>query len=123
MPYIITATTPRFMESTAGLSRMSPTRTRTAVATLDEARLVASGIWQKRLGYRKYGPTPDDLARYGNWAVPESGGTIGPLPDGTVIEVRLVDLSDLAETVGYIDETDSMDSDQGDILAAFNAQQ
>jgi hypothetical protein len=46
---------------------------RRAVATLDEARAVAFCVM------------PGGVAEA--LALPESGGTIGPLPDGTVIEV------------------------------------
>lgn len=48
---------------------------RRAVATLDEARM---HVWR----------TVSLQAAYAVSALPESGGTVGPLPDGTVIEVE-----------------------------------
>lgn len=54
--------------------------TRTAVATLDEARKV---VW----GPLDWRGTCEHIS--------ESGGTVGPLPDGTVIEVRQVSLDEI----------------------------
>lgn len=69
---------------------------RTAVATLDEARETAhqiagaSGVWVK--------------VRPHVWdakGLPEAGGTVGPLPDGTVIEVkRVLAAPELARATG-----------------------
>jgi len=58
-------------------NRWPPDHTRTAVATLDEARAVALDV----LGDHGY-VEPLNL--------PADGGTVGPLADGTVIEVRRV---------------------------------
>lgn len=56
-----------------------------AVATLEEARTVpVAHIEHASIGSR------DDWAdaHYAAQTLPESGGTVGPLPDGTIIEVR-----------------------------------
>lgn len=56
-------------------------------------------------------PTKADRAKYPNWPerwpdrlIPESGGTIGPLPDGTLIEVEQINWFDVAKTT--IDDLD-----------------
>ena len=36
-------------------------------------------------------------------AVPEAGGTIGPLPDGTVIEVQPIHVTDPAMHAGWVE--------------------
>lgn len=64
--------------------------TQHAVATLDEARdFIATGI------------DPNDSDSRDHYAdvraLDENGGTIGPLPDGTVIEVKRVGWFDLAD--------------------------
>jgi hypothetical protein len=97
MPYIITTKTAEAREATAQLNsdeamtltldeakrREATGTTRRAVATLDEAHDEAAGRVQAVVGAP---PQPDEwdvqLAR-----ITESGGTVGPLPDGTVIEV------------------------------------
>jgi hypothetical protein len=83
-----------------------------AVATLEEARTHL-------------------LDRYGSWwtsgaheslardvvTLPGSGGTVGPLPDGTVIEVRRVGLNDLRTGTGTL----AMSRDE--LIADFNARE
>jgi hypothetical protein len=83
----------------------------TAVATLDEARSHAGALcdhWNA-----DYQPFEREARR-----LPESGGTIGPLPDGTVIEVRQVSRNELSAEGGYptpyFKSTDAL-------IAAFNA--
>jgi hypothetical protein len=56
---------------------------------------------------RRAVPTPDKVwdhlpreARKHLIGLPESGGTVGPLPDGTVIEVEQVDLRELRKRAG-----------------------
>lgn len=69
------------------------TESRLAVATLDEARIGASmEVRQAELRADEQGiGTPWHDAEDACYDLPESGGTVGPLPDGTVIEVRQVD--------------------------------
>jgi len=73
-PYIIT-TKPHFY---------SDPPTEHAVATLDEARSYCRAeVRRTAKGHLSVGRLGLAIAR-----MPETGGTIGPLPDGTVIEVR-----------------------------------
>jgi hypothetical protein len=53
----------------------------------------------------------EDAAR----SLPKAGGTVGPLPDGTVIEVKSIDWPDL-----FIDGGPALFS-ESDILDAYNA--
>ena len=84
MPYIIT--TKRLMPHDAGArAHNSDDWPRTAVATLDEARHEAWGVVQGRnwmTDVSAYQAVSDEAR-----ALPTEGGTVGPLPDGTVIEV------------------------------------
>lgn len=89
------------------------------VATLEEAREIA--LSSVLSGERAHGD-PEWVGRYSELdanarELPESGGKVGPLPDGTVIEVtnvvwawlvgvledRGVDLSDIEEDIEMID--------------------
>jgi len=80
MPYIITTHTRKdAIERSVGLA---PRPSRRAVATLEEARDVAEDAV---IGEGRFDNDEAFLAAI--VALPESGGTIGPLPDGTVIEV------------------------------------
>jgi hypothetical protein len=122
MPYIIVTETPSPLDQQG----VEPTIDRTAVATLDEARWnVADAIGRAEWSTEAPGQpwdgafTPDERGQ-ADEAVSESGGTVGPLPDGTVIEVRSVEWSALADHVA--DERDQHIRDSPDaILAAFNA--
>jgi hypothetical protein len=89
MPYIVT--TKRELEDD-GMGRAWFERvSRHAVATLDEARETAlRAVGERRDMY--YCEMED--------AVPESGGTVGPLPDGTVIEVEQRSRNWLADRLG-----------------------
>ena len=79
--YIITTTTPDTDPGPKG----PPQVTRRAVATLDEARTAVADIVRQRYPDRH----PKTLmVRAALTMRPEQGGTVGPLPDGTVIEVR-----------------------------------
>ena len=78
----------------------APRVSRVAVATLDEAQHEVDVITAGR-----------DAS-----VVPESGCTIGPLPDGTIIEVKAVTTRELSE------QTESAPlAPLRDVLAAFNA--
>jgi hypothetical protein len=69
--------------------------TRTAVATLDEARIEARIVVATERAID--GASEQIISRAMQTAdtLPESGGTIGPLPDGTVIEVREMTYEDI----------------------------
>jgi hypothetical protein len=78
-PYIVTTKRRGYMG--LGLVRSPRVVSRRAVATLEEARdfiyslCAETDVDDERIA--------DDIDR-----LPESGGTVGPLPDGTVIEVE-----------------------------------
>jgi len=128
MPYVITTSNPtlRAAFDEAGgrgidlAERIDAAESRTAVATLDEARQTTLGAV---IGDRDY----EDIRHVDVHAahiMDESGGTIGPLPDGTVIEVRPTSWLDLAASCDTdVDASDGYitDDEQADILAAFNA--
>lgn len=99
MPYVIETTTP---PCGAQFRRCQDpehaTVTSYAVATLDEAREAVQDIAAEVTSSHPYAldaeptwPERDALA------IPEHGGTVGPLPDGTVIEVRQVSWDELAK--------------------------
>lgn len=88
-----------------------PPWNRTAVADLDEARAVA------RTDAGDCGATgPDDQVNVAILDLSESGGTVGPLPDGYVIEVLSVCWN---WVIGQADDagidTDEVYADGGDI--------
>lgn len=88
MPYVIT--TRRYDDPYAhdpALLDLS----RVAVATLAEARETVGLILDEQDQSR----WPAELNPYA--PVPESGGTVGPLPDGTIIEVTHVKWDELRE--------------------------
>ena len=100
---------------------------RTAVTTLDEARDCAAQAVESAPAAQAVGSATDDRlwsARDAALTLDESGGSIGPLPDGTVIEVTQVCwqwIIGMADDRGI--DTDAVHEDGGDlaILAAFNA--
>jgi hypothetical protein len=119
MPYIIETTIPG-----CGTRCGEPeecervTESRHAVATLEEAREHAVNAWYSR--------EPGDrdehsLARRDTCLrLPESGGTIGPLPDGTVIEVKPVDYELLRHLSGKLDGYSALKPVLPQIIAAYN---
>ena len=90
-------------------------------ATLEEAReaahvIVAESATAASLAVTTtagWAPHDDDAI-----ALPESGGTVGPLPDGTVIEVEPSTYDDLADAAEYVGSMD----DHAAILASYEAQ-
>jgi len=96
MPYIVTTKAPtepdaygRFKDAQAD-GRIGPL-SRRAVATLDQARAYAS----EQVVQRSYRADDFNARAWGDLEqsaidIAEHGGTIGPLPDGTVIEVEQV---------------------------------
>jgi hypothetical protein len=118
-PYIVTTKRRGYMG--LGLVRSPRVVSRRAVATLEEARdfiyslCAETDVDDERIA--------DDIDR-----LPESGGTVGPLPDGTVIEVEQVtwhELTHRTTNVGrYWLPADHGHTDaQAAILDAYNARQ
>jgi len=92
MPYVVT--TYRMTAAQIAESDEPIYPTMRHVETLDEAKQAASEIIDRAWG--PYAPTPttsviDDGRHYqfrsDALRIPESGGTLGPLPDGTVVEI------------------------------------
>lgn len=88
MPYIIT-TKQEHLDGWKPLSRR-------AVATLDEARSYAFRSMVEYWPDKQVGEGPNLMD------LPGAGGTIGPLPDGTVIEIERVIWFDLARDLPEI---------------------
>ena len=103
MPFIITTVPPRPQYGFAGYPRI-------AVATLEEAKRAADRIVGVN-PVRALGQIND---------LPADGGTIGPLPDGTVIEVRPVSAAELARLAGCTPHAFDPDGVEP-LLDAFNA--
>jgi hypothetical protein len=95
MPYIITTMRPaNEAERREGYALAQTSKYGRAVATLKEARQDARNIIEDHA--QQPGWTAEYIeARETARALPESGGTIGPLPDGTVIEVERADVAAL----------------------------
>ncbi len=93
MPYIICVNRPGYL----------PEQEPVAVATLEEARdeatnaLAQHGIAAKGEGMRLWVPPLVTTAQ----TLPEQGGTVGPLPDGSVIDVQQVGIKELARLCDF----------------------
>ncbi len=117
MPYIITTTTPG-----DGMER-SPNRfgrtTRRAEPTLDKARAEAADL----ATFHGRGDSYSIDEAYAQIArLPESGGTVGPLPDGTTITVERVTEADLRSALPD-DSWGAQAADLANVIDAFNAAQ
>jgi hypothetical protein len=111
MPYIVTTKRPA-----AGPTFVS----RRAVATLDGRYCPQHGLTRDEhcrasLGSDGQGAV---FCQEATRPLPESGGTVGPLPDGTVIEVEQARWIDLIHA-----STATTDSSDQAILDAYNARQ
>jgi hypothetical protein len=84
---------------------------RRAVATLEESIRAVADAQTMAVGFTT-GVT-----------LPESGGTVGPLPDGTVIEVERVGWFDVAERVRGKRLVPAGRAAQAELLDAFNARE
>lgn len=107
MPYIVT--TQRTSDE-RGVELLS----RRAVATLEEAQDAAQQIVYDGPPIRV--KTEWELICMVIADMPESGGSVGPLPDGTVIEVERVDWPRMATIAGY-------GGNPSRLIAAFNSRQ
>jgi hypothetical protein len=96
MPYIITT-------GYHALTQWIETDRR-AVATLDEASEIVIAAFESQFS---------GIVNVSG--IDESGGTIGPLPDGTVIEVEHASWDDLVGPGGW-----NAHSTEAEVIAAFN---
>lgn len=96
MPYIVTTTERGPVEPGIDWSNLTSV-SRRAVATLEEAKQRATAPVFAH--FRAHGPAQPLYNAIE--ALPEHGGTIGPLPDGTVIEVEPVPWEAVAKRAGY----------------------
>lgn len=117
MPYIITA---GYRPPGPGASLEATFRC--AVATLEEARKAAARkIMEQDSPFGHYDERMAMAVERVTRETSEAGSTVGPLPDGTVIEVERVDeqelWSRLGEPEGY------REGDVGELIAAYNAAQ
>jgi hypothetical protein len=105
---------------------------RVAVATLEEAQIhVTTWItdrWSSHPHFAKadgdrYKPETRPMVAQAA-TLPESGGTIGPLPDGTVIEVEQATYPDIAMLGEFTDsEMRTLANTEQALLDAFNARE
>jgi len=122
MPYIITTRRPYPYKAANAVPSDATIDTRTAVATLKEMRQHARNAVEdcaQAPGWTPKYVAARNIAR----DLPAEGGSIGPLPDGTVIEVQAVCwnwIIGIADDRGV--DTDAVHGDGGDlaIIAAFN---
>lgn len=118
MPFVITTKRPQ--------SQIEPQITwhvsRVAVATLEEARQACIKIVQPYADAESKTVALGPVARIclslmrKDW----SGGTVGPLPDGTTIEVEAISWADLRESAGLDRDGFTLDTQT---IAAFNARE
>jgi hypothetical protein len=111
MPYIVTTKRPDAQPYNPAHANIWRPVSRRAVATLDAARRACLGVLDA--AHLQGSPVAVYRAAVD---LPESGGTVGPLPDGTVIEVERVGWPDIWLKVG-----DGLSNAQA--LAAFNARE
>jgi hypothetical protein len=105
MPFIITTT--RHLPSMESHDTMEYVERR-AVATLEEARTLASdAVYDAGL------KTVVDAEQA--FTIPVSGGSVGPLPDGTVIEVEHASWDDLVGADGW-----GVSTTEAEVIAAYN---
>jgi predicted TIM-barrel enzyme len=93
-----------------------------AVVTLEEAQklcLKTVQTWVRQFGDAKF-MTSADVAILAVNNLTESGGTVGPLPDGTVIEVEPERLIGIGAMAG-LSPGEMCDMPDAEIIAAFNA--
>lgn len=119
MPYVVT-TGKRFNDTDSGIGGVQ-VESRRAVATIEDARNAADAILADH----------SDGAQLMAWAaisaevpnLPEAGGKVGPLPDGTMVEVEPVALADIWQAIRPDPPNDSPLPSTDEIIAAYNATQ
>lgn len=85
MPYIVT--TNQTEECEGGTALFLKPVSRRAVATLDEAKEI---VWAAMADVPRYALDMASRLSVTTHRLTEQGGSIGPLPDGTVIEVEVL---------------------------------
>jgi hypothetical protein len=113
MPFVVTATRPAEEPGERVLDLVS----RLAVVTLGEAVFEVaregSGVGEDDPGFAEFKALVRQLVS------DYSGGTIGPLPDGTVVKVRQVDTAVLAREAGR--PLHDYDWTTAEVVRAWNA--
>lgn len=127
-PYIVTTKLSAAIPSSKPCERPYDALSRVAVATLGDAQGRAHDVvFRVESEASDEGPIKAfDQAYETLLRLPESGGTVGPLPDGTVIEVEPTTWADLAtpsERGRTTYHQGSYQWDQQRILDAFNAKE
>lgn len=122
MPYIVSTSLHEDIPARPGMALKTPTGSQ-AVATLEEARESAYQEVVAQVNDTTHEGTPGDGLKDACCDLTESGGTIGPLPNGCVIDVRETDYDELANIAGeWIDpEGDLTASEEARIIDAYNA--
>lgn len=122
MPYVITTTSPD--PCVAYSTPRRPVVSRHAVATLEDARIEAARVIPEHasVDVREH-PITWRHAHTLAATLPESGGTVGPLPDGTTIEVTWTTWDRLRDELRHAMQPLSYDSGHAAeaIIAAYNA--
>jgi hypothetical protein len=118
MPYVITTKRQTPFGRAGGQTIGGPVDvilSRRAVSTLEDAR---RALWDV---LNEYEALPMQVGA----PLREAGGTVGPLPDGTVIEVEQVKWSELARHADRAVPTGVVVGDlyRRDVIDAFNAKQ
>jgi hypothetical protein len=108
MPYIVTT---KRQQPTGHFERTIDPVSRRAVATLETVLQYGSDQGWRRATVRAVA------------SLPESGGTVGPLPDGTVIEVVPMDEEEMRSYASISGVNDAYERPMTEILDAYNARQ
>ncbi len=113
MPYIVHSYIP------AGIGRPE---TRHAVATLEEARDLAATEVEGSPAWIGTEYAWNDCPRLTADAenLPAEGGTVGPLPDGYVIDVLRVSDNDLRTELVYVRDIATRYMSEAEVIAAYN---
>lgn len=129
-PFIVTTKRPQGSYDSVS----EPGRVRRAVATLESQGALPEQVGVKELLYDavigsnrpevcpRLSLSTDECLRFNVQieALTESGGSIGPLPDGTTIQVEPMSWVDILCTLG---RTNLSANSKDEILAAYNAKQ
>jgi hypothetical protein len=113
-PYLVTT---GLLPQYDGTGSLNPSAERVVVPSIEAARAMTRDVVGNDLHLREQAS-----------AVPESGGTVGPLPDDTMVAIRQTDWIELAGLLGWkldagvrswLEEPDA--TTRAEIVADFNA--